>query len=516
MKINNIYYKLIGNGKPLVFIHGILGFWRNFYNISQSFSEHYTSLLYDQRGHGRSFHQEPYSVLQLAQDLKALLDHLKWNKVTLIGHSLGAYVSFLFAQHYPEGVKKMIIVDGSPWPQAHSANKIRNILSNLPPSFSDRAKARDFFKQSVENNIFSKTMADFLMASLKQDSNSTVKFLFDNKGLLQLLTNVRENDYPSLIKTLKMPILVLRGENSTHFPGSDFEKALKLNPLIKGQEIKNSGHWIHSEQPKAFKKALKDFLKRANMSLNQTAITQNFKKAIQLAGQKKGQSLFVFDLDSTLFCMKHRTQAIIRSCINKKDFCEKFLKHLDTIKKVEVTERDWSVEEIMSRYGFSPEEPLVLSVKKIWKKKFFTNDYLDLDRPYKGCVKFVQYIAKLGAKVLYLTARNRGMYEGTVKSLRNWDFPLEDEKHLIMKDKHTVEDTVYKDSLYKIRHLQEFVKKFDTVSFFENEPVILNEAAKTIPQIHLFWMDSVHSRREKPPKSALPLAMNYVYPDYTG
>ena len=244
------------------------------------------------------------------------------------------------------------------------------------------------------------------------------------------------------------------------------------------------------------------------MSLNlQSAYADNFKKAVQTAEQKKEKSLFVFDVDSTLFCMKYRTQAIIRDCLKDPLFCERFPEYLNTVKQVGVTEKDWAVEEIMSRYGFFKEDPLVLAIQKIWKKSFFTNNYLHLDKPYKGCVSFVQNISQLGARVYYLTARNRAtMHEGTVQSLKFWNFPLESEKHLIMK-----EHTEMEDATYKTEHLKKLIQKSDTILFFENEPVVLNKVAKAIPKIHLFWMNSTHSRKEEPPKNALPLTTNYVW-----
>lgn len=257
---NLIYYKLIGQGQPLVFIHGILGFWRNFYDISRAFKQTHTCLLYDQRGHGQSVHKEPYTVEQLTQDLKSLLKYLKWDKITLIGHSLGGYVAYLFAHHYPEYVQKMVIVDASPWPLEEQKERIKNILLCLPHSFPDRLKAMDFFKKAVKTGVFSKILADFLMASLTKNVQGPVKFVFDRKGFLNLLNNVRESDNSSLIKTLKTPTLILRGESSTHFLQSDFERNLKLNPLIIGKEIKNSGHWLHYEQPQIFIKVLKEFL----------------------------------------------------------------------------------------------------------------------------------------------------------------------------------------------------------------------------------------------------------------
>ena len=231
----------------------------------------------------------------------------------------------------------------------------------------------------------------------------------------------------------------------------------------------------------------------------------NFKKALLIAEREKEKALFIFDLDSTLFCMKYRTQAIIQDCIQNESFYTQFPKQIKTIQKVEVTERDWSITEIMSRYGFSPKEACVVAMEKFWRKRFFKNDYLHLDKPYKGCVSFIQHISKFNSKIFYLTARNKkNMFEGTAQSLKKWNFPLEDEKHLFMK-----EDTDTTDSDYKTKQLQKLSKKHEIIVFFENEPVILNQVARTIPGIHLFWLNSTHSRKEKPPETAFPLSMDY-------
>ena len=264
---DKLNYKKIGQGdKALVFSHGVLGYWRNFYSISQAFKEDYTCLLYDQRGHGLSFHKEPYTVEELARDLKELLEFLKLKSIVLVGHSLGGWVCMNLAYREPELVKKLIVVDSSPWPKDSVGEEIRQILSYLPESFANREKARGFFNQAVREKIFSQQLSHFLMGSLDKKSKGRVRFLFDQKGLLQLLSAVRQLDYPSLIKELKIPVLFLRGERSSHFSKSDLDQTLKLNPLIQGIEIKNSGHWLHAEQPKEFIETVKSFLKFCNLS----------------------------------------------------------------------------------------------------------------------------------------------------------------------------------------------------------------------------------------------------------
>ena len=233
--------------------------------------------------------------------------------------------------------------------------------------------------------------------------------------------------------------------------------------------------------------------------------TPKFKEVIEKAKTRK--SLFVFDIDSTLFCMKYRTQALIESCLKSTAFRKKFKPHLQKIKEIQVTETDWSIPEIMARYGFHPDEEVVIAVHDIWRKGFFSNDYLHLDRPYKNCVSFIQSISQLNAPIYYLTARNYNtMFEGTIRSLNQWGFPLNKESHLIMK-----KDSKNSDVAHKTSHLQNLSKKFDTILFFENEPVILNRVAQALPNIQLFWMNSAHSRQELPPKTALTLNMKYSF-----
>lgn len=243
------------------------------------------------------------------------------------------------------------------------------------------------------------------------------------------------------------------------------------------------------------------------MAINSDPI-ENLKKASQVAREKKEKSFFVFDMDSTLFCMKYRTQALIESCLRDSLFCKKFVNQTHKIKQIEVTETDWSVPEIMSRHGFCPQSDIVLAVNKIWRKGFFSNDYLYLDQPYKGCVQFIQNVYQTGAKVYYLTARNHfTMREGTIQSLKYWKFPLEkDNKNLIMKKDQDVTDADYK-TIY----LKQLEKQCEALLFFENEPVILNQVAKILPQVLIFWMNSTHCRKEEPPKKALSLSTSYIF-----
>lgn len=234
-------------------------------------------------------------------------------------------------------------------------------------------------------------------------------------------------------------------------------------------------------------------------------VAKNLKFALRVARRYRKQAHFVFDMDSTLFCMRYRTQAIIRDCLKEPGFCKTFAKHLDLIKTIPVKTQNWSVEEVFACKDFSSKHPLVREVAGLWRKKFFSGDFLNKDLPYKGATRFCRQIAFLGSKLCYLTARNQTkMLEGTVKSLNFFNFPYKNPGDLIMK-----KDSSQEDAAYKVMELKKLKKTAQVVLFFENEPVILNKVARLLPEIKLFWVHSTHSGRQIPPKTARTVSINY-------
>ena len=232
---------------------------------------------------------------------------------------------------------------------------------------------------------------------------------------------------------------------------------------------------------------------------------KNLKFALRAAKRYRARALFVFDVDSTLFCMKHRTQAIIKDCLKEPEFCKAFAQRLDLIKAIRVKTQDWSVEEIFAREGFSPQNPLVREVAKLWRKKFFSGDFLHKDLPYRGAARFCRQAARLGAKLCYLTARSRSaMLKGSMQSLKRFGFPYKKPSDLIMKT-----DSAQRDADYKVEELKKLKKTAQVILFFENEPVILNKTASLLPEIQLFWISSAHSGLKRPPKSARAVGANY-------
>ncbi len=102
------------NGKKIVLMHGKNfsgAYWGQ--TAKDLSAAGYTVLIPDQIGFGRSSKpmQYQYSFHGLAQNTKRLIDWYKWDKVTVLGHSMGGMLASRFALMYPELVDKLVLVN---------------------------------------------------------------------------------------------------------------------------------------------------------------------------------------------------------------------------------------------------------------------------------------------------------------------------------------------------------------------------------------------------------------------
>ena len=98
--------------EAIVLIHGLDSAGGTFYNVVDELALKYKVILYDQRGHGRTADiNNNFGSVEMANDLKLILDHLKVNKAHVLGHSMGARTATRFVEKYPEMSLSLIVED---------------------------------------------------------------------------------------------------------------------------------------------------------------------------------------------------------------------------------------------------------------------------------------------------------------------------------------------------------------------------------------------------------------------
>ena len=210
-----------------------------------------------------------------------------------------------------------------------------------------------------------------------------------------------------------------------------------------------------------------------------------------------GETLMVFDLDSTLLDLRRRVEAILLDFARHPENRNRFPEACEALLNVEIRRQDWGLKEPLARLGFRIEthQAFYASVQSAWSKGFFSNQYLVHDQPFFGAVEFVRHLHSLGAEILYLTGRDvPRMGEGTMQSLRQHGFPISKAGTELLLKPTANED----DAEFKTQILAERSSRHRKLVLFENEPVNILRVEQSLPQTELVWIDTCHSGLVEP------------------
>ncbi len=266
--IDQFYYQLSGpeNGTPWVFLHGLMGYALNWRRVTAVLEKSERVLAYDQRGHGKSMKPlTGYDREDYADDLYLILQDLGWEKIRLVGHSMGEKVALNFAFRFPEKVEKLVIEDIGPDIHPKTEPYYRRLIEMVPTPFVNKREAKQYFEtiypQKVRTKENAKQLAQYLFSNIEDKSNGTADWRFHKEGVIASIYSGSSEVLWNEVKSLSCPTLVIRGAQSHDLSHETWVKMQEANPQVKGIEIPDSGHWVHFDQAEAFTKAIFDFCK---------------------------------------------------------------------------------------------------------------------------------------------------------------------------------------------------------------------------------------------------------------
>lgn len=119
-RVNGVELHYLREGKrgspPLLLLHGWPGFWFEWHKVIAPLAERFDVVVPDMRGYGLS--EKPdlpahvgYNDRVMAEDLRALLDHLGWERASAAGHDFGAVWLQTLVREHPERLSKLVLFD---------------------------------------------------------------------------------------------------------------------------------------------------------------------------------------------------------------------------------------------------------------------------------------------------------------------------------------------------------------------------------------------------------------------
>ena len=249
-----LHYQSIGQGEPLVILHGLFGSSDNWRSIASALSAERQVISVDLRNHGQSFHHPKQTFDLMAEDLLNLLDELALSTIDLMGHSLGGKTAMQFVQTFAERVRRLIVVDIAPrqYPDEHSI--IFKALMALDLSkFSSRTEASEALADTLPDPM----VRQFLLLNMQKGDQG-----FSWRINLQALFC----SYPGLLQSVapddpvEKPTLFISGGNSDYVTDKDWQHIKILYPQAEHVVIDGAGHWVHAEKPDIFIQQVNRFL----------------------------------------------------------------------------------------------------------------------------------------------------------------------------------------------------------------------------------------------------------------
>ena len=265
-----IYYEVIGNGSgiPLLLVNGGPGFDHTYLHVSSAWdalAKNRRIVFYDQRGDGHSAALKSGQSCTLAdqiEDLDALRAHLGLERMDLLGHSWGGYLSMAYAARHPEHISHLLIVDSA----APKWSDTLFLFSQIFPEITERRNGYTFADEMGDKAASDASIRDYLtMLFYSQEKRDAFVAqmspgAYTKKVFHAVISDLPRFDVNPELPKFKFPVIVMTGRYDINVAPL---VAYRIHQAIPGSRFvvfERSGHIPFYEEPQAFVAAVEAFL----------------------------------------------------------------------------------------------------------------------------------------------------------------------------------------------------------------------------------------------------------------
>ena len=209
-------------------------------------------------------HGVPYDTGHVADLLSCAVSAVGIDSFILVGHDVGAWISYAWATRHPEGIERLCLTEAavpgvSPdamFGVANAARVFQFYFCAVPelPEILTQGRERDFFAWLFENKSVVKNSVDLdeYVRSYSRAGRMSAGFEYYRAVPIAIQQN-------AVARPPKMPLLALGGEGSV---GDNLFKTLKAKaPQTQGGTMPGVGHYLPEEAPQDFVDRLLNFIR---------------------------------------------------------------------------------------------------------------------------------------------------------------------------------------------------------------------------------------------------------------
>jgi pimeloyl-ACP methyl ester carboxylesterase len=262
-----------GNSNKILALHGWLDNAASFCELAPLLANlGYEVVAIDFPGHGKSDHRAKghfTHFVDLVLDVQSVIETLEWQKPILLGHSMGAAMSHLYAISFPERVEKLIMIENLGPIPSYEPGSIAENLSQALSQWEKHSTKHKHFYATIDDALKIRLKAtpqdaDILRPMVKRGLKKTKKgyhWRTDKRLRLRSMVRFSEEVVQDALASTKPPTQLITAYPTTYalsYPTHEQRKK-KLNPKCF-VEIKGHHH-LHMDNAKEVFTAIESFLK---------------------------------------------------------------------------------------------------------------------------------------------------------------------------------------------------------------------------------------------------------------
>jgi proline-specific peptidase len=267
----SLYVDRVGDGYPLVLMHGGPGLDHWSLEPLRRLADRRTLVFYDHRCNGRSL-DAPVETMtwdNLTADADALRRHFGFEKWAVLGHSFGGNVALEYVLRYPEHVSHLVLLDtggAGRWPQSNAAVEVAQRGFDADKVELVRRWFNGEFEPDEWFSIFSRIAGAYfyepidvarMMLEMPAGEGPTFRpepLIFASRHLLKRWSVLDR------LGEIAVPTLVMAGRQDFVYPPEAQRELAEGIPGATMRLIDHAGHNPHSEQPDEVIAALSAFI----------------------------------------------------------------------------------------------------------------------------------------------------------------------------------------------------------------------------------------------------------------
>ena len=244
-----ISYTDIGSGTPLVLIHAFPTDKRLWESQQNDLQKYFRVITLDLPGFGLSSPVEGSAITmsEYANEVKAVLDHLKIQQAIIGGESMGGYIALAYLQQFPDHVTGLILSD------------TQSIADNAETKIKREAAAVDALQHGTAQ-LITGFLPKALTAQASQQTRQQLQTILTAQPATAVAAALRgmaqRDDTSTVLATTKLPILILTGEQDTLISPQQSQNMHMLAKHSKLVTITNAAHLASLEQPEQWNQAV--------------------------------------------------------------------------------------------------------------------------------------------------------------------------------------------------------------------------------------------------------------------